>query len=737
MPTAAAVWVLSTGYGATLGAFAAAAVFTSVQIFVYAAGTYLINRAVRALGPKPPKGLGRSLEVNYVATDAGAPIILGEARVGGLECIPPLTSGSNNEYLHRVIAVAGHQCQSFQTAYFDDNAIDDSAFGSVTGTDADGVAGSGAGKYQNKAWLRVYLGTTTQNVDYILNAMDSTAFPSTFRGRNIAYAALRYKFDQDVYTSIPANTFVMRGVIAYDPRLDSSPGNDITNASYAAWTKNPALLLAWYLTNTTIGGAYAADEIDWTTVVTAANTCDADVNIPTATTQDRYTCNGMLIASHDFIENVKILADSMLGRVMFRDGKWRIQAGQWQTPTFDIAKSDWCSALSITFEGGRDKRFARARCWYVDASRNWQRVECQPRYNATYYAADGNEWNDTEFEQPLCNNEYEAQRKTEMLLRQSRNQVIIAGRLPPRFQDIALWDTGAISDPDLGWVDKTFRCVGINLNPDGSLDCVFQEEQEDDWDDLAEGDYNAPSTVALPSINPTTPSAPVSLDINFTNVHGTLTFAIGKPVVTPLNARYQIIRSSVSTNAAVGTAIYDGSALSASVYAPSSTQYYYARAYAGSYYGPFYPNTTGIAVGPSRVTLSQASTDSYSIANAEIINPGTYTPDAFSALNLTAVIEGKSNLDKDSGTYFSLVCVPTALTTSAVYLTVNPTSAAAAGGYKGGLIGFVPSSYQTVTLNGIYDLNSGTNYTFGVQGFKSSGTLSFRQTALSNQVTRY
>lgn len=249
------------------------------------------------------------------------------------------------------------------------------------------------------------------------------------------------------------------------------------------------------------GGEYAASDIDWDSVVTAANYCDISVNTPTGS-QPRYTCNGVLLATDSFESNVKSLVDSMLGRIIFRDGKWRVFAGGWQTPTFTINKTDWIEGgLSIRFEQGRQRRFNRMRCWYVDKDRDWQRVECNPRYNTTYKTADGFEDIDAETEQLLCTDEYEAQRKAELLLRQSRNQITVTGRLPPRFQDIALWDTGYIAFDHLGWQTKTFRVVGIDLNPDGSLDCVFTEEQSSDWNDMLSGDYNGPSTAPLPAVN--------------------------------------------------------------------------------------------------------------------------------------------------------------------------------------------------------------------------------------------
>src|SRR5689334_11298932 len=94
----------------------------------------------------------------------------------------------------------------------------------------------------------------------------------------------------------------------------------------------------------------------------------------------------------------------------------------------------------------------------------------------------------------------------------------------------------------------------------------------------------------VPPQNPTTPSAPSSLSMDALSVPGMLLFNIGPPIVIPKGTQYQIVRSSVSTDASVGTVVFDGASTRAVVNAPNSLSYYYARAYSNSYFGPYYPN---------------------------------------------------------------------------------------------------------------------------------------------------
>lgn len=596
-----------TAFGVSAYTYAAVAIYYAATVFVYAATSYLLSRASLALAPKPKGGGGQqqSLEANYFDTGASIRIGYGRVRSGGMETIPPITSGVSNEWLHKVITLVGHEIDSYNYIHFDVNTLSMSQINPMSFSNFDGQVN--AGTYSGKAYIRPYLGTATDSADRILTNVDSTAFGNS-RARGIAKVATTFVFSKEIYPSVPAVGATYQAKRCYDPRLDVTPGASPTNPSYIRWTQNCELCLIDYLM-ASYGGDYPTTDIDWTLAVVAANACDALVTTP-AGNQARYTTNGLLFATEDFAENVKTLVNAMLGRIVFRDGKWRTYAGGWQSPTFTIQKKDWISGLSIRFEQGKKKRFNAMRTWFIDPLREWQRVESLPRSNATYKAADGNEDISAETDQNLCTDQYEAERKGEFLLRQSRNQIIISGRLPPRMQNIALWDTGTIVFDQFGWASKTFRCVGTELNTDGSIDGTFAEEQSTDWTDLLSAEYGVPSTKPLPAINVMQPTAPPSLLVSNT-VGGTLAFDIGLPIVNPANTRYQLIRSANSIYTITSTVIYDGLDRHVEIVVPASNHWYFARAYTSDVNSSvaFYPPLYGVFGRPNGIVTAQINSN--------------------------------------------------------------------------------------------------------------------------------
>jgi hypothetical protein len=318
--------------------------------------------------------------------------------------------------------------------------------------------------------------------------------------------------------------------------------------------------------------------------------------------QHRYTCNIRLQLVQNWHENAKLFIDAMLGRMTYRDGQWYCYAGSWEAASYSIDKDDWLQIDRIRSVAPRDQgeRYNTVRCWYVDPKRNWQREECFPRRNSTYKSSDANEEITLETEQPGCTNEYEAQRKAELLLRQSRNQIALTGALPPRFRKAATGEVVALNFEELGWVSKLHRIRSMDLNSNGAVTIAVAEEQEADWADLAASEYNAPSISQLPATNPTTPTQPQGLTI-VENVNGTLTFKITPPAVIPRLTEYQIFRFVGSAYSSSNTVIYQGVVLNADVLTPNSLHYYAVRAVSNSYAGPLYPNSFGTAALPADV----------------------------------------------------------------------------------------------------------------------------------------
>lgn len=600
---AAAVWLIEAGIPASVVVF-------SANVFVYAATSYLIGRVNQALAPKQRGQSGarasEGMEISYYDSGAGLRLIYGRVRVGGMETFPPFTSGENFEYLHKALTIAGHEVDSYYGAQFNTDTINVSSLQPMAFTTSDGQVKTSP--YADKAWIRLSRGTSTDSADAFLCSVDSAKYGHA-RGRGIAKARVSFLYDSELWrTGVPECTFVVQGKRCYDPRLDVTPGANPTNSSYMVWTRNGVLHTIDYLMGD-YGGSYSSSDINWTLAVTAANVADAAVDIPGSTTQARYTFNGLLDASASFVENLKSLVNSYLGRLVFTGGKWNIYAGGWQSPSTAIDYTDFTSPVSITFENGRQRRFNRMVCWYVDPDRNWQRVQCYPRSNSTYATADF-ETIDAEVEQLATTNEYEAQRKAEFLLRASRNQVMVAGRLPPRLQDIALWDTVTLTWGSIGWASKTFRVTAVDMNVDASLDVVLLEEQSSDWTDLASGDYGTPSTMALPAINPTIPSEPRNLAAY--GLAGSILFDWDDSIIRPVGTRYRVFMGT--SNYPIGTQIWDGDVTKAVINCDSVfPRYFFVQAYAGDQDGPFAPSTYGIGATPQYIIGVNSPTISSSV----------------------------------------------------------------------------------------------------------------------------
>lgn len=651
MPTAVAYvaayiyeFLAAIGYGGEAGV---ALSYAAAEVVAYAAAFEVLSVAEKAFAPKGPAGIGQGLEISRADPLAGAKIILGQIKCGGTHVIPLFNEGGNGQYMHAVYALAGHAVDSFGSVYFNQDVVTNANITAITGSANDGKVTSG--KWANNHFVRRYDGTQT-SVDFILNAAFPTAFDSNFVGRGIAYAAVKLQFDQASNGgTLPQMTFVINGAKVYDPRLDTTNGGSgsqrYTTPSTWTWSQNPALLAAWYLiVDNIIGGGYdPATEIDWATVAAAANICDFNLTGGNTTPngdQARFTCNILLDATNDFLQNLKAIIDTMLGQFVQSDGKWKIYAAGWSSPAETINYSDFVGPVTIqastprTTSGDQDtQRYNAVRVQYVDPAQNWQMIECLPHVNSSYATQDGSEtiWKVTQI--PGVTDEYQAQRLAELLLRQSRNQVVVSGMLGPKWIGIGMLDVVALNWPAMGWQGKTFRVVNYGIDPSGGVQVALREEQSSDWNDLTTAQYTVRSTSAIPTTNPIYPSAPSSL-VTSPAIHG-IDVQWVDSVVKPPGTTYQIVESVDSTYANGVTIVVGDFTRHFVARADTATYYYWVDALtkAGSIGGsyPTHANTgiPGHAQLATWVVVASGAVgqvDLYSLPNTqELVVPFTTT----------------------------------------------------------------------------------------------------------------
>lgn len=623
-----------------LGAkYAAASAFTKAVISI--ATTVAINKVSQMLGPKAPKVRDFPQDVEYSDTMASRRIIYGENKVSGMNVIPPLVTGTDGAYLHQVLALAGHEVNAIGNVYFDQDLLS-----------LDGSGNVSSGRFSGKATVRKYLGTSAQTADSILTAAVAE-WTSDHRGRGIAYLAIRYEYDTTAYRSgKPDVTCIVQGKKCYDPRLDTSPGANPTNSTYAAYTTNPALCLADYLV-ATYGLSESVSRVDWSLVVSAANICDENVTIPGSTTQKRFTCNIVLDAVASFEQNIEALALAMMGTCYYSSGKWRMYAGAWSSSAFSITQDNVIGEISIRTAASRksDGYYNAVRGRFIDKDRDYQPLEFEPILNSTYETQDGNERIYTEVDFPACNNQYEAQRNAIILSKQSRRQKVVTVVCDFSCYKIRPWETGTATIPEVNWSSQPVRCIGWRFRPDPAIELTLQEVASTDYSDPAPGDYVTPASVSITNPTAYKPGTPQS----FTAVQEIESILLQwvAPTNTVPGVLYQVFEYSSSTPFSSATKIYEGADTQLRVpRTDTNTRYFWVR----SYYAPSNGFSTETPSGAGLSSAGRIATvNGYLTSEAVALeaNAAGTISDYSAAVGFFKMFSGST--DVTSSTSFSLV----------------------------------------------------------------------------------
>jgi hypothetical protein len=257
-------------------------------------------------------------------------VIYGRAKVSG-PIVFAHSTGTKGEYLHLVVALAGHECDAVEKIYFNEvelpaldgngfvqsgpfsrtvtrhETVEYSAVSSITlahtpsriisvsipvpgGDPIDPeipytLSGSTLtldGYHQtvivNYEWteadpvvrIKVHLGGAGQVADPDLVAECGDKWTSAHRGDGITYLYVRLRYDQDIFgqVGLPNISALMRGAKPYDPRT-----------GLTVWSDNSALCTAHYLRHATLGLGSSSAEVPDAEVSVAANVSDETVSI--------------------------------------------------------------------------------------------------------------------------------------------------------------------------------------------------------------------------------------------------------------------------------------------------------------------------------------------------------------------------------------------------------------------------------------------------------------------------
>ena len=174
----------------------------------------------------------------------------------------------NDDMLHLIFAVAGHEINSFESFLINEDSVT---------IDADGFVEQDKYKSGSTSYIRLktHLGTDDQTADTDLISESDGLWTTNHRLRGIAYIYARLKFSNDIFPNgIPTISAVIQGKKVYDPRTTTT-----------AFSANSALCIRDYLTNTRYGLGVKTSEVNDTSFIAGANVCDEVVTLDVARTK--------------------------------------------------------------------------------------------------------------------------------------------------------------------------------------------------------------------------------------------------------------------------------------------------------------------------------------------------------------------------------------------------------------------------------------------------------------------
>jgi hypothetical protein len=266
--------------------------------------------------------------VNSLTTVDPIPVIYGTRRVGATVC-PVGVSGPSQEFLHLICVWGEGPVSAIGIVYLDGVATTDGKFaGLVTRED--------------------FLGTDGQAASGTLVAAmaDASKWNASCTLAGIAYTYLILKWDQTVFArGRPLITADVNGRTLFDPRTSTT-----------GFSRNPALALRDYLTNSRYGRGYGSGAIDDATFAEATYHCDDLVARPGGATQARYVCDGVVNPDDAPLDIVKGLLLACRGNLIYSGGKYKlkIDRGYWGVQSPGVASEHVAalSAASLNFGTG-------------------------------------------------------------------------------------------------------------------------------------------------------------------------------------------------------------------------------------------------------------------------------------------------------------------------------------------------------------------------------------------------
>ena len=473
MAVAAIAGIASAG-GAVIaaGGFAAISGMAIAGAFALGAGLSIVSRALM-----PTPSMGAQMQGNSVTVREPAvsrKLIYGRARVGG-SMVYLDSTGTDNEFLHLVVAVAGHAIDGFEEVWFNDTKIWDGSF---------------QGNWGSYVYLGFHDGTQTTADSTLVSA--SSGWTNDHKLLDTAYIYVRLKYDTDQFAQgLPNISTVVRGKKVYNP---------VT--AITAWSQNPALCVFDYLKDTKYGLSESASNVNTTALIAAQSLCDEAVNLSPSGTQQRYVLDGVVDTANSRKDNIEAMLSSMGGKLIYSGGEYFIVGAEYVTPTVTVDESVLVGGLSVKTKQSRRSLYNGVKGVYLAEEENYTLADYPSLTSSTYSTEDGDPIY-LDMPLPFTTNNVRAQRIAKIALLQSRQQTQITIPCNLAALKFKAGDNIKVTNAKMGWTEKLFEVTGyqLDISSDGAIivnvDAIETASAIFDWDTSDQQDFTTGGEIAL------------------------------------------------------------------------------------------------------------------------------------------------------------------------------------------------------------------------------------------------
>tara|TARA_R110001632_G_scaffold9645_1_gene36785 strand:- start:280 stop:2868 length:2589 start_codon:yes stop_codon:yes gene_type:complete len=440
----------------TAGSLAFAGFMTMAKTFVISAALGFVASALSPKAKTPSVTQGGFVR-NNLGSVLDHAIIYGETKVGG--AVFYASTSNNDTILHRMLAIAGHEVNSYESFFLNDEQLTLDGNGLCTAPD----------RFAGKVFIQAKTGTDNQTAVDLHGFGASVSLPEgsdewtqNHRAKGIAYIYSALKFDAAAFPNgTPVLTAIVKGRKVFDPRNSST-----------AWSANAALCIRDYLASD-FGLGCNADEIDDVYFADAANDCDQNVALDAGGTQKRYTANGSFTSAVTPNDAITQMLTSCGGMFWYSQGKFGIKAASWDAPSLSYDENDLIEPIEIVSRHSRRDQINQMRGTFRGPETNYQQTDFPVISSDVFLSQDGGIASVTDMPLPFTDTSPMAQRIAKMALYRQREQIQVSATMGLSGFKAKIGDIIQITNARMGWANKAFEVVdwSFSLGSDNAFQC--------------------------------------------------------------------------------------------------------------------------------------------------------------------------------------------------------------------------------------------------------------------------